>query len=775
MKNSVRLRHHTFDGLREIGGFGQPLHVLYPQIRTVLTSEIGSDAGHLLAEPMVDRANNRIEWYGESDPDEKPVSVSELPEEERRSVIADINSLMERGRDLAERYAGSDDARKAQLGAILRAVLAPPAESDLFLVEGKPVITGWGFIPDRPWDAPGPSPDRPAAVSEPAGSLRDVAIPAVGQPIESARDVAVPDVIIPDVVTPVAEPIPATQSVIESAQSVQSSPPPLEPALAQPPPELPQRPARGNKKSVPAPSSPSTAEKSAPAPMATTPGSKHQVPSSTAPSSLRYVVVGSRYFWGVAIITLLLLLFAAYWALGRARSPEVIADRGAAVVTGDGKLTEALHRAQQTEAALRTRLEQLQIDLAGRRGQCHPPQDGATSGALTPIPGQVASASGRAADPAVHGQSLPAAVGNVEGSATGPAARDVAAGSLIVASKSSTTGTSLTPRPGEPTMADVSQNRAVRLDTASEAGRKEGPNVTSIQVSGGSPSETVSAAPSARDATLPTIGVTTGSGTRSANSGTVSSTDMPRSALSPTNGSSVKPVNPTNSLGDVPTDTSVSPTADAPASVAPTPSASVIAPSARTGSPPVSAGSPATAGSDRAGRSLEEALTGKHSAVPSTSPAVQPTAERPVKTEPTAEERREFDKRMSATGASSGEITATLLWNSRGDLDLVVRCPSGRQMDFRNPAECGGSLDVDANIARGQLTDRPVENAFWPAGKAESGNYEILVRYVPRKDEERPQDTPFQVRLSRGGQESVYKGTVRPNTLVPITAFTVQR
>lgn len=770
MKNSVRLRHHTFDGLREIGGFGQPLHVLYPQIRTVLASEIGSDAGHLLAEPMVDRTNNRIEWYGESDPDEKPVSVSELPEEERRSVIADINSLMERGRELAERYAGSDDARKAQLGAILQAVLVPPAETDLFLVEGKPVITGWGFIPDRPWDAPGPSPDRPAAVSEPAGSLRDVAIPAVGQPIESARDVAVPDVIIPDVMTPAAEPTPATQSVIESAQSAQSSPPPLEPALEQPSPELPKQPARGNKKPVSAPSSPSTVEKSAPAPMATTPGSKDQAPSSTAPLSLRYVVVGSRYFWGVAIIALLLLLFAAYWALGRTRSPEVIADRGAAVVTGDGKLTEALHRAQQTEAALRTRLEQLQIELAGRRGQCRLPQDGATSEAPTPIPGQVASTSGRAADPAVHGQSLPAVVGNVEGPATGPAAHDVAAGSPIVASKSSITGTSLTPRPGEPTTADVNQNRAVRLDTASEAGGKERPNITSIQVSGGSPSETVSAAPSARDATLSTIGVTTGSGTRSANSGAVSSTDMPRSAPSPTNGSSVKPVNPTNSPGDVPTDASVSPTADAP-----TPSASVIAPSARTGSPPVSAGPPATAGSDRAGRSLEEALTGKPSAVPSTSPAVQPTAERPVKTEPTAEERREFDKRMSATGASSGEITATLLWNSRGDLDLVVRCPSGRQMDFRNPAECGGSLDVDANIARGQLTDRPVENAFWPAGKAEPGNYEILVRYVPRKDEERPQDTPFQVRLSRGGQESVYKGTVRPNTLVPITAFTVQR
>jgi hypothetical protein len=153
----------------------------------------------------------------------------------------------------------------------------------------------------------------------------------------------------------------------------------------------------------------------------------------------------------------------------------------------------------------------------------------------------------------------------------------------------------------------------------------------------------------------------------------------------------------------------------------------------------------------------------------------QPPAELPSKAEPTPEERQEFASRMSETGATTGEITATLLWNSQSDLDLVVRCPSGRQLDFRNPAECGGTLDVDANTARGSLSDRPVENAFWPAGKAGPGTYEIAVRYIPRKDEERPRETPFQVRLSRGGQESVFKGTIRPNAVVPITTFTVER
>lgn len=156
---------------------------------------------------------------------------------------------------------------------------------------------------------------------------------------------------------------------------------------------------------------------------------------------------------------------------------------------------------------------------------------------------------------------------------------------------------------------------------------------------------------------------------------------------------------------------------------------------------------------------------------------IEPSArvEPPVKAEPTPEERREFASRLSAAGARTGEITTTLLWNSPGDLDLVVRCPSGEQLDYRHPVACGGSLDVDANAARTSLSDRPVENAFWSAGRAAPGNYQIAVRYAPRKDEQNPRETPFQVRLIRGGQESVFKGAIRPNTVTPVTTFAIER
>ena len=141
--------------------------------------------------------------------------------------------------------------------------------------------------------------------------------------------------------------------------------------------------------------------------------------------------------------------------------------------------------------------------------------------------------------------------------------------------------------------------------------------------------------------------------------------------------------------------------------------------------------------------------------------------------EPTAEERREFAKRLSVSGAKSGAISASLLWNGSADLDLVVICPNGQSVDYQNPSNCAGKLDVDANALRGQLKEKPVENIFWAAGEAAPGTYKVAVRYKPRKDERHPQPTPFQLRLNYEQQEQVFKGMAQPGKLGAVTSFTV--
>jgi hypothetical protein len=662
MIEQILLSSGSLDGVRETGGFGQPLHTLYPQIRAVLASELEPGAGSLLAEPVVDRANNRIDWYTEGDPDRPPVALGELPEEERGPVFGGVRELLERGQELAERYAASGDARRARLGAILKAVLTVPAESEVFLVEGRPVITRWGFSPDRPWESPE------------GGSGGPMVPPPI--PVQPFRDVAVPEIALPELATALPESTlitepPAVSEPGGEPPSASSVPRPLEPS-----PE--QSPALAGE-AAPPQSEPESALESEPVSVPVEAVSS-TVPEPAPASSTRYVVVGSRYFWGVAALAILLALIAAFWVGARKPLPYPAAGEGVRApleAEPDGALAEA----RRTGAELQARLEQLRVQLAERRGQCSPP-----AGPDTPAP----------------------AAREPEATRTIP---------LLPAAPTRGAG-----EPGPASTAAPVSGRATELVP-------EAPTVDR---------EAVASAPSGRESGPPV---------------------------------EVK----------------------APASPEPASLPSAVAPTLAAGSrdrvnpPPATPPERTPPGAEPPRRTLEEVLVGREvpagrEPAPSQPPVESPVkaeppieTEPPIKAEPTVEERREFADRLSAAGAATGEIAVTLLWNGQGDLDLVVRCPSGRQLDYRNPAECGGALDVDANASRAGLSDRPVENAFWPAGKAVPGRYEIAVRYVPRKDEQAPRQTPFQVRLVRDGQESIFKGAIRPNALAPVTTFTVER
>ena len=670
MVEQILLSSGSFAGMRETGGFGQPLHALYPQIQAVLASELGPEVAALLAEPVVDRANNRIDWYTEGDPDRPPVALNDLPDDQRQPLLAQVRDLLERGRSVAERYAASKETRRAQLGAMVRAALSTPAETEVFLVEGRPVMIRWGFTPDRPWET----------LAEPA---RSPLVPSPPPPsVEPQRDVAMPEPALPALAAAAApasvmahEPPPESGQQPEAPLPIPAPMP--EPIPAEPQPKAPLKPASPLPAPEPA-SEPSPESMPESSPEAATKLSLEPEPGPGA--SWRYVVVGSRYFWSVFALAVLLAVIAAFWR-GWGQPPLFPTPGEKAGLSPDADLERALTQAQHTETELRTRLESLLAQLAGRRGQCPSPTAG--TDASVPAPRELS-----------HGRTVPAGskVAGVGGenprepTLTTPPASDRAA----VPSVDAPTADRTSITPGKP------------------------PAVDRVLIPSTAP-------PGAPDYTTP------------------SATTPPPS------------------------------TAALPANASPSPTTSSSRPAA---------------GMEAPVRTLEEALAERTPTPPlaqaeppvKTEPLVKTEPPvKPVKAEPTPEERREFASRLSAVGAATGEITATLLWNSPGDLDLVVRCPSGQQLDYRNPSACGGALDVDANAAHVTLSNRPVENAFWPAGRAAPGTYEIVVRYAPRKDEQNPRETPFQVRLIRGGQESVFKGAVRPNTVTPVTTFTVER
>ena len=58
----------------------------------------------------------------------------------------DTDDLLQRGRELAERYATAGEVRQNQLGAILQAVLVAPAETGVFLVTSDYRYADQGYM-----------------------------------------------------------------------------------------------------------------------------------------------------------------------------------------------------------------------------------------------------------------------------------------------------------------------------------------------------------------------------------------------------------------------------------------------------------------------------------------------------------------------------------------------------------------------------------------------------------------------------------------------------
>lgn len=125
----------------------------------------------------------------------------------------------------------------------------------------------------------------------------------------------------------------------------------------------------------------------------------------------------------------------------------------------------------------------------------------------------------------------------------------------------------------------------------------------------------------------------------------------------------------------------------------------------------------------------------------------------------------EIKKRVEGAGGqySDVDIRASLLWNNTNDLDLHVVDPCGHHIFYgsycksnsREPAPCGGFLDVDMNV-RGETT-KPVENTRWPKGKARPGHYQVYVQNFAFHGSSRVA-TKFRVEIEINGEIRHFDG-----------------
>ena len=117
--------------------------------------------------------------------------------------------------------------------------------------------------------------------------------------------------------------------------------------------------------------------------------------------------------------------------------------------------------------------------------------------------------------------------------------------------------------------------------------------------------------------------------------------------------------------------------------------------------------------------------------------------------------------RAAREGAKVGDVTITLMWDDRTDLDLHVFCPSGEEISYNNThSACGGYLDVDMNV-QGNSTE-PVENVFFGDEErgieAPKGTYRVIVENFAYHGPTQGHAVPFKVRVRKNGEAADYTG-----------------
>jgi hypothetical protein len=133
---------------RALGLAGDPVWHAAGQLRAAIAQRLSREHADLLAIPEVDQSGRRIDWYAPFDGEAR--RLADLGDAERAAIIDKVRRLHADLAGLADSMeAPGRSSAERNFAQLLRHALTAPGEETLHVVDGKPVMTFWGFSADH--------------------------------------------------------------------------------------------------------------------------------------------------------------------------------------------------------------------------------------------------------------------------------------------------------------------------------------------------------------------------------------------------------------------------------------------------------------------------------------------------------------------------------------------------------------------------------------------------------------------------------------------------
>ncbi|WP_318365320.1 SrfA family protein [Enterobacter sp.] len=138
------LRSGDLDDFQAVGGGGQAVFDSALQIREALRLRKQQAMVDCLAIPQVNDDGDRVDWY--SPVDGPAISWKAADEDARFRALRYLESTLDSAASLSRKSLQSGKTAQQLFGSLLAKALQFPGSNHVFLVDGKPVITFWGFV-----------------------------------------------------------------------------------------------------------------------------------------------------------------------------------------------------------------------------------------------------------------------------------------------------------------------------------------------------------------------------------------------------------------------------------------------------------------------------------------------------------------------------------------------------------------------------------------------------------------------------------------------------